>query len=55
MKDSPTSEKPIQREDLIQIRAYEIYQRRGQQQGHELEDWLAAEVEVFGTDVSKAA
>jgi hypothetical protein len=55
MKDSPTSKNSIPTEDLIRIRAYEIYQRRGQQEGHEVDDWLAAEVEVLATDIPKAA
>ena len=32
--------------EFIQRRAYEIYMRRGQTPGHELEDWLQAELEV---------
>ncbi len=33
------------REQEIRIRAYEIYLQRGGQPGHELEDWLRAELE----------
>ena len=33
------------REQEIRIRAYEIYLQRGGQTGHELEDWLQAELE----------
>lgn len=32
--------------DLIRKRAYEIYEARHGQPGHELEDWLQAEREV---------
>jgi hypothetical protein len=32
--------------EFIQRRAYEIYMRRGQVPGHELEDWLQAEREA---------
>jgi hypothetical protein len=35
--------------EFIQRRAYEIYVRRGQSPGHELEDWLQAEREVKTT------
>lgn len=31
---------------LVQQRAYELYVARGQAPGHELEDWLQAEVEI---------
>lgn len=30
----------------IRERAYELYKARGQEEGHELEDWLQAETEV---------
>ena len=34
------------REEEIRNRAYEIYLRRGEQPGYELEDWLQAEREL---------
>lgn len=34
------------REVLIRIAAYSLYERRGYVSGHELEDWLQAEMEV---------
>jgi Protein of unknown function (DUF2934) len=33
---------------VIAARAYELYQKRGGQGGHELDDWLEAEREVLG-------
>ena len=30
----------------IQTRAYELYEQRGREDGHELEDWLQAEAEI---------
>jgi hypothetical protein len=36
-------------EDQIRCRAYEIYEARGREAGHDLEDWLLAESEVKGT------
>jgi hypothetical protein len=37
---------PINVEDEIRRRAYELYQQRGAKPGSEAEDWLAAEREV---------
>ena len=34
-------------EDLIRGRAYELYERRGREDGHDLEDWLEAEAEIL--------
>jgi hypothetical protein len=34
------------REERIQQRAFELYVNRGQQPGHDLDDWLQAEHEV---------
>ena len=32
--------------EAIARRAYELYQQRGSEQGHEIEDWLQAEAEL---------
>jgi Protein of unknown function (DUF2934) len=32
--------------ELIEARAYEIYLERGREDGHDVEDWLAAEKEL---------
>ena len=46
------SEEPITRDlaveqlDRIRQRAYELYVARGQEDGHELEDWLQAQAEI---------
>ena len=37
---------PEQREALVRLAAYTFYERRGLVGGHELEDWLEAEMEV---------
>ena len=34
---------------LIGMKAYELYAQRGREEGHALEDWLAAEAIVHGT------
>ena len=35
-------------EELIRIRAYHFYEKRGCEDGHDLEDWLQAEAEIVG-------
>lgn len=43
------NEKRVSREEfmqLIQKKAYEIYEKRGCQSGNDLEDWLNAEKQV---------
>ncbi len=35
-------------EELIRVRAYRLYEERGCEHGHDLEDWLRAEAEIFG-------
>jgi Protein of unknown function (DUF2934) len=48
-KKSPatvTSE-PQELEHQIRLRAYELYQARGREDGHELEDWFRAEAEIM--------
>jgi hypothetical protein len=40
-----TSE-PQELEDQIRLRAQELYEARGREDGHELDDWLRAEGEI---------
>lgn len=35
-------------EEYVRLRAYQIYERRGRQDGHDIEDWLQAEAEILG-------
>ena len=42
-------------EELIRVRAYQLYEKRGCQHGHDFEDWLEAEAEVFGKKPATAA
>jgi hypothetical protein len=47
-KKSPatvTSE-PQELEPQIRFRAYELYEKRGREDGHDLDDWLQAETEL---------
>jgi len=39
-------ESAIDLEEQIRLRAYELYEQRGREAGHETEDWLAAEAEL---------
>ena len=45
---------PTEVEAEIRSRAYELYERRGRVDGHELDDWLQAEAEVLQTDFETA-
>jgi hypothetical protein len=36
-------------EEQIRLRAYELYEARDREDGHELDDWLQAEAEIIGT------
>ena len=42
-------------EELIEKRAYELYQERGMEDGHDMEDWLRAEEEVTTRETQSAA
>jgi Protein of unknown function (DUF2934) len=42
-------------EEQIRTRAYELYEARGREEGHDLENWLEAEAEITGTAVTTAA
>jgi len=40
---------PTQLEDKIRIRAYELFEARGREDGRDLDDWLQAEAEILGS------
>jgi Protein of unknown function (DUF2934) len=42
-------------EELIRARAYQLYEERGCEDGHDLDDWLQAEVEIRGKKPAAAA
>ena len=51
MKETPrpastSTEKKV--EQQIRRRAYELYEAGGRQNGHDLEDWLQAEIDITG-------
>jgi len=35
--------------ELVRLRAYELYEKRGREDGHDLDDWLQAESEIVRT------
>jgi hypothetical protein len=43
-------EPPAQDVDLIARAAYQRYEARGREDGHDVEDWLTAEREMRGSD-----
>jgi hypothetical protein len=45
--DANRSEPGIDLEQEIRCRAYELYEWRGREDGHEVEDWLQAEAELM--------
>jgi hypothetical protein len=56
-KKSPatvTSE-PQELEHEIRLRAQELYEERGREDGHELDDWLRAEAEITDKKTRTAA
>ena len=38
------------RAERIRQRAYELYEARGQEAGHEIDDWLQAEAEIEASE-----
>jgi DUF2934 family protein len=46
-KKPPTAiNEPQELEDQIRLRAYELYEERGRENGHDEEDWLRAKEEL---------
>jgi HSP20 family protein len=52
-KTLPIFEKIAQRFEAVQRRAFELFEKRGRETGHEVEDWLKAEHELFGWRTAK--
>jgi Protein of unknown function (DUF2934) len=44
--NSNRGESAVDLQEQISRRAYELYERRGREPGHEVEDWLQAEAEL---------
>ncbi len=43
------SSEPETPEDQIRARAFELYEERGKEEGHDLDDWLRAEAELMSS------
>lgn len=43
------------REEEIRRRAYVLYEQRGREDGHDLDDWLLAEAELTANTMKTAA
>lgn len=41
-------------EEQIRTRAYEIYEQRGRDEAHDIDDWLQAESELMATKTKAA-
>ena len=46
VEEATTSELSEEQQEQIRRRAHELYEARGQEDGHDLEDWLQAEAEI---------
>jgi hypothetical protein len=42
-------------QEAIRSRAYSIYEQRGREHGHDLDDWLIAEAELAGKAYAQSA
>jgi hypothetical protein len=47
--DARTTQSPVDLQELVRARAYELYEQRGREDGHDLEDWVQAESEIART------
>ena len=45
----------LELEHQIRLRAYELYEERGREDGHEVEDWLRAKEEIREKEFRTAA
>jgi len=46
---------PAARAEQIRLRAYQLYEARGREDGRDLDDWLQAEAEILGSQRKAAA
>jgi hypothetical protein len=50
-----TTESSSELSEQIRCRAYDLYEQRGREDGHDLDDWLQAESETTHTNVKVVA
>lgn len=61
MKKSASQERAVSStdarttEERIRVRAYELFEERGKEEGHDLEDWFRAEEEITARKTSSVA
>jgi hypothetical protein len=53
--DQQVAEYTVDLQEKIQSRAFELYEQRGRENGHDLEDWLRAESELVQPKTKKAS
>ena len=53
--NAPIEESATDVHQQIRCRAYELYEQRGREDGHDIEDWLQAESELIHVPETKAA
>jgi hypothetical protein len=41
--------------EQVRVRAYELYEQRGREDGHDIEDWIQAEAEILAQNTTLAA
>jgi DUF2934 family protein len=51
----PSEPQEVEVEHQIRLRAHDLYEARGRQDGHEVEDWLRAEEEIMQKKVVATA
>jgi DUF2934 family protein len=44
----------IDMDERIRLRAFQLFELRGREDGHDLDDWVAAETEILGRPVKLA-
>ena len=46
VKQQPEEVSGLEAKEKIRLRAYQLYEERGREEGHDVEDWLQAESEL---------
>jgi hypothetical protein len=53
--ETATTETRLDLQEQLRRRAYGLYEQRGREEGHELDDWLQAESEIVQQRAKAAA
>jgi len=54
VSEEPELGSPESTEDVIRTRAYQLYEQRGREDGHDLDDWLHAEADMAERKASES-